>query len=138
MHISTNVSGLGWCIPFLGFAANGSLVAQIFNGNARSLFGPAISLAPSWTHIVQTWAPVVGMRLYINNVLVPATASMSGSYTPTSAPMYVTLGNSLNGGSSPCHIGLVGSSTPFAGDIDEFRIYSRELTVDDICNLYTN
>lgn len=137
VHVSSNASGLGWCMPFLGFHANGSLVAQMYNGVFRSLIGPAIPLAPAWTHIVETWAPVIGPRLYINNILIPATVSMASSYNPTYASMYVTLGNSLSGTSSPCHTGLIGSSTPFSGDMDDFRIYSRALDAEDICHLYT-
>ena len=137
VHVSASASGLGWCIPFIGFAANGSIVAQMYNAIVRSVMGPSIPLAPVWTHIVQTWSPGVGLRLYINNVLVASTISMAGSYTASGVPNYITLGNSLNG-SSTCNPGILGSLSPFHGDIDEFRIYSRELNADDICTLYTN
>lgn len=83
-----------------------------------------------------SWGPMNGRRLYVNNVLVASTTSMATSYTGSSLPMYVTLGNSLNG-TVPCATGLAGSSTPFTGDMDELRIYSRELSADDVCVLYT-
>ncbi|CAF1334941.1 unnamed protein product [Rotaria sp. Silwood1] len=137
VHVSANSSGLGWCIPFLGFAANGSIIAQMLNGIIRYVIGPSIPLAPTWTHIVETWGPVNGLRLYIDNVLVASTTSMANSYTASTVPNYVTLGNSLSG-ASICNGGLLGSMSPFNGDMDEFRIYSRELTADDICTLYTS
>ncbi len=30
----------------------------------------------------------------------------------------------------------VGPQLAFCGDIDEFRVYSRELTANDVCALY--
>ncbi|CAF3914490.1 unnamed protein product [Rotaria sp. Silwood1] len=137
VHVSANSSGLGWCIPFLGFATNGSIIAQMLNGIIRYVIGPSIPLAPTWTHIIETWGPVNGLRLYIDNVLVASTTSMANSYTASTVPNYVTLGNSLSG-ASVCNGGLLGSMSPFNGDIDEFRIYSRELTANDICTLYTS
>jgi hypothetical protein len=28
--------------------------------------------------------------------------------------------------------------SPYKGDIDDFRVYSRELSAADVCTLYTN
>jgi len=136
VHVSSNAVGTGWCLPFLGFASNGSVVAQMLNGVVKSVMGPSISIGSAWTHIVQTWGPTTGIRLYLNNVLVASTFSMAGSYTASSLPTFVTLGNLLSGTS--CAPGLIGSMIGFDGDVDEFRIYSRELSTDDICTLYTN
>ena len=121
---------------FIGFTSNDSLVVQMLNGIIRSVVGPLIPLAPIWTHVIETWSPVNGLRLYVNNILVASTTSMANSYTASSVPNYVTLGNSLSG-AGVCNGGLLGSMSPFTGDIDEFKIYSRELTADDICTLYT-
>jgi hypothetical protein len=135
VHVSANSSGLSWCIPFLGFAANSSIVAQILNGIIRSVKGPATPLAPFWTHIIETWNPVNGLRLYVDNVLVAFTTSMADSYTASSVPNCVTLANSLSG-AGVCNSSLLGSMVPFNGNIDQLRIYSRELTTDDIYTLY--
>ncbi|CAF3747170.1 unnamed protein product [Rotaria sordida] len=137
VHVSSNSSGLGWCVPFLGFTTNGSIIAQISNTAIRSAVGPLISLAPVWSHIVETWSSTNRLRLYVNNVLVASTIVMATSYTASSVPNYVTLANSLSG-AGVCSSGLLGSMDPYNGDIDELKIYSRELTAADICTLYTS
>ncbi|CAF0993194.1 unnamed protein product [Rotaria sordida] len=119
VHVSSNSSGLGWCVPFLGFTTSGSIVAQISNTAIRS--------ASSTNRL----------RLYVNNVLVASTIVMATSYTASSVPNYVTLANSLSG-AGVCSSGLLGSMDPYNGDIDELKIYSRELTAADICTLYTS
>jgi Concanavalin A-like lectin/glucanases superfamily len=136
VHVSNNPSGLGWCFPFIGFAANGSLVAKMFNSNPRSVIGPSVPISSTWTHVVQTWSPTSGLRLYMDNVLIAFTTSMATSYTASSQPNYITLGNSLNATFGGCQAGLLGSMTRFDGDIDEFRVYSRELSANDICTLF--
>ena len=108
----------------------------MLNSIIRFVIGPAIPLAPAWTHLVQTWSSTNGLRLYVNNVLVASTISMANSYTASGVPNFITLANSLSG-TSFCNIGLLGSMSPFNGDMDEFRVYSRELNADDICTLYT-
>ena len=120
----------------MGFASNGSLVAQMFNSIVRSVIGPSVPISSTWTHIVETWSPVNGLRLYMNNVLVASTTGMATSYTASTLPNYITLGSSLNGAFGGCQAGLLGSMTEFDGDIDEFRVYSRELSADDICTLF--
>ncbi|CAF3783871.1 unnamed protein product, partial [Rotaria sordida] len=137
VHVSSNSSGLGWCVPFLGFTTSGSIVAQISNTAIRSAVGPLISLAPVWSHIVETWSSTNRLRLYVNNVLVASTIVMATSYTASSVPNYVTLANSLSG-AGVCSSGLLGSMDPYNGDIDELKIYSRELTAADICTVYTS
>lgn len=135
VHISSNSTGTGWYFPFIGFAANGSIVAQMYSLAAHSVTGPSILLYPFWTHIVQTWSTANGLRLYVNSALVASTNSMGGSYVASSQPNYVTLGNSLMSAALGVK-GALGSMDPFDGDIDEFRIYSRELYAFDICSLY--
>ena len=134
LHVSSNSLGTGWCLPFLGFASTGLLVAQMFNSGVRFVMSPSMPLNSSWTHVVETWSPTNGLRLYMNNILVASTIAMAGSYTASSMSNYVTLGSILSG--SSCPLGAIGSMLGFDGDIDEFRIYSRELSADDICHLY--
>lgn len=135
LHVSSEANGRGWCIPFIGFTANGSIVTQMQNGAIRFVTGPSIPLSPIWTHIVQTWSPINGLRLYVNNVLVASTMVMATSYTASSLSNYITLGNMLEG-VGICPAGAFGSLTPFNGDVDEFRIYAREINADDVCSLY--
>ncbi len=120
VHVSSNASGLGWCLPFIGFATNGSIVAQILNNNGIiSVLGSFASIPTStWSHLVQTWSSTNGLRLYINNILVASSVSLATTYTTSAVSNYLTLGNTLNGG------------------MDDVRVYSRELSADDVCTLY--
>jgi len=137
VHVSSNSSGLGWCLPFIGFATNGSIVAQILNSNGViSVLGSFTPVSTStWSHIVQTWSSTNGLRLYIDNILVASSFSLATTYTASALSNYLTLGNSLNGGT--CDQGQIGSFTPYQGDMDDFRVYSRELNAADVCTLYT-
>lgn len=136
VHVSSDSFGTGWCLPFIGFATNGSLVAQIKNNfNTISVFGPILSIATStWFHVVQTWSSTNGLRLYLDNILVASNTNQATAYSASELSNYVTLGNVLNGTS--CSQGAISTLTPYNGDIDDFRIYNRELTSDDICTLY--
>ncbi len=125
-------AGSTWCMPFIGFSSNGSLVAQMWNGAVRSIFGPSLSTSSVWYHVVQTWSSTNGLRLYIDNVLITANTAViafSGSGTSDN----IILANRPNNG---CPFGAIGPQLAFHGDIDEFRVYSRELAADDVCALY--
>jgi hypothetical protein len=139
VHISTSSNGLGaWCFPFIGFASNGTLVAQIYDGtmllsvSASSLLSLS---SPGWTHIVQTWSSTNGLSLYIDNILVASLPSAITFGTTGIMYNYVTIGNSL-AGSGSCLTGAIRSNGPFTGGFDDFRIYSRELSANDVCTLY--
>ena len=139
LHVSENTSGLSnWCMPFLGFANNSSFTAQINNGIGQiAVQDPTFSIATSvWSHVVQTWSSINGLRLYINNVLVASRLASATTYTASGNPMFLTLGNALSG-RGYCNMSQV-NALPYSGDIDEFRVYSRELSASDVCTLYTN
>jgi hypothetical protein len=136
VHVSSLAGGNGWCMPFLGFALNGSFVAQIYGVSAPVSIGdPTMSVSTSvWSHVVQTWSSTNGLRLYINNVLVAS--HLYSTYVASSMPNFVTLGNGFNA-TSMCEIGQI-TSPPYQGNIDDFRVYNRELSAADVCTLYTN
>jgi hypothetical protein len=136
VFLSKTALGTQWSIPIIGFATNESLVGQILDTQVISILD-LISLTTSiWSHIVLTWSSTNGLLLYVNNIIV-ASLSSATSYTASSAQNYLTLGNSPSG-TTTCTPGLIPSMMSFNGDIDEFRVYSRELSVDDVCALYRN
>jgi hypothetical protein len=136
VHVSSSALGNGWCLPFLAFATNGSLGAQIYNGSVISVVAPTSSVSTLvWSHVVETWSPPNGLRLYINNVLVASLGS-AVAYSGNSVINYITLGNTLIG-PTECLMG-VANDTAYTGDMDDFRVYSRELSASDVCTLYTN
>ncbi|CAF1136917.1 unnamed protein product [Rotaria sordida] len=139
VHISTLSTGLGlWCLSLIGFASNGTLVAQIYNGTTvlSVMASTLIPLSSSfWTHIVQTWSSTNGLRLYIDNVLVASLPSATTFSASGITPNYATLASSLLGSGS-CLAGAINATSPFTGGIDDFKIYSRELSATDVCTLY--
>jgi hypothetical protein len=137
VHLSSSSSGIGsTCFPLLGFASSGAIIAQVLTSNATvvTATGPILPVSSSWIFVVQTWSATNGLKLYVNNILVSSVGASTflGSGT---TPNYLTLGGCLSG-CGVCSSGLVGAAGPFTGAIDDWRIYSRELTSADVCTLF--
>jgi hypothetical protein len=136
VQVSTNASGTGSCASFIGFSSNGSLVAQVkTNTSFATVLYPSLPLM-SFTHIVQTWSSTNGLRLYINSYIVGSAAATSYSAT-LNWVNYVTVGGCLSGcGNCTATSGNPILPGPFAGAVDSFRVYSRELTPSEVCTLF--
>jgi len=137
IHFSPTSTGTGsTCFPLLGFASNGAIIAQVLTsaGTIISATGPILSTSSSWIFITQTWSTANGLNLYMNGTLVSSVVASTfvGSGT---TPNYFTAANCLNGCTS-CTSGSIGRASPYTGAIDDWRIYTRELTPNDICTLY--
>ena len=117
LHVSFLDWGGPWCMPFLGFALNGSFVAQMYSSSGMiSVANPTLSVATLvWSHVLQTWSSTNGLRLYVNNVLVASRTSSATTYSASSAPDFLTLGSVLNATSVQCNMGQVNVS-PYKGD----------------------
>ncbi|CAF0826048.1 unnamed protein product [Adineta steineri] len=138
VHVSTLSSGTGWCEPFLGFAPNGSFVAQSYCGGVVTVANPTLSIATLvWSHVVQTWSSTNGLCLYVNNVRVTPCLSSANTYDASSAVNLITLGSSFDATTAGCGMGQIDPSA-YKGEIDDFRVYSRELSVSDVTTLYYN
>jgi Concanavalin A-like lectin/glucanases superfamily len=132
LFVQNGTAGNTWCIPFIGFSSNGSLVAQMWTGTTRSILGPTLLTLSIWHHVVQTWSSTNGLRLYVDNVLV-ATNTTVTTFSASGLSDNIKLANRPSGG---CTTGALGPQLALHGDMDEFRIYSRELAADDVCALY--
>ena len=137
VHVSGNTNGGAWCIPFVGITSNGLIAAQGYTGNSTlpCVMSTSTPSSTDWTHIAQTWSATNGLFLYINGVLI-GTVSSATTFVASTVSNYVTLGNSLSGS---CYGGCLGIHVPGAlnGDIDDFRVYSRELTVSEVNTIYS-
>lgn len=116
----------------ISFDLSGNIVTQVYNsGGSITLTGPVLSTT-TWSHVVQTYSPTNGQRLYINGIL-SASSVLSTIYTASETPTYLTFGNMLLG------VSFCVTPTPvvavFQGALDELRVYSRELTSTDVCLL---
>ncbi|UJR29737.1 hypothetical protein I4U23_017285 [Adineta vaga] len=129
-HLSSDTSGTGWCIRFIGLSANGTIQVQIYGGTNTVINGPVMPVGV-WTHVVYTFSTTNGIRLFVNGTFAN---SFMTSYSASNSPVTLTFGNPLLGTSC-------GSSFPnqqFYGSIDEVRLYSRELTTNEVLQLYIN
>jgi len=134
IHVSAGTNGAsGWCIPVLGFTSAGYVGVQSWNGGPVSITGPAINVN-SWTHLATTYGSSNGIRLWINGTQYGA-ASGSYSFAAASTPVTVTLGSSLSG-LGVCSTGVI-TMGQYSGYLDEFRLYSRELSSSDVLSLAT-
>jgi len=127
LHLSRYTNGTGSCTQLIGFNSLGQIVANGYNSTGLiSIVGPIINV-DQWTHIVVTFKQTNGLRLYINGVLYAQ--SNPFVYAASGVPMTVTLGQALSGFN--CSSGGIQSGY-YRGQIDEFAIYSRELSQADI------
>jgi len=130
IHVSTMSNGGGsWCIGMLGLGSSGQLIASSWGGATICAVGP--TLAPNnWTHAAMTYSTSNGLRLYLNGNLRNSTNPFS--YAASGAQNYLFLGDSVNG--TTC----AGTLGQFSGALDEFRLYSRELTASDVVTLFSS
>lgn len=152
VHLSTGTTGGGTaCFDLLGFSTTGQLIANLYDTyvccglpcpchDSVSIGGPIMSIN-TWTHIVLTYSSSNGMALYTNGTLRAYNNGFlsfpSNIYASTSRP-YMTVGSPTTTGSIPiCLVASpILSPAPYQGLIDELRIYSRELTITEICSLF--
>ncbi|CAF4190164.1 unnamed protein product, partial [Adineta steineri] len=128
VHYSTETDGQGWCTVPIGFSSTGNIIATAWAPD-NQVTGPVLSIN-TWTHIATTYSPTNGLILYVNGASVGGTGAQSNG-----APIEVvilTLGNSLSGGG--CNSQSIATGT-FSGYLDEFRVYSRELSATEVAVL---
>lgn len=122
-HISSNMDGSGWCIPFLTLA-NGHFVATGWDQTFGEVdaIDPAVSTNGEWHQIISTWDPTNGLRLFVDGNLVNSTAQPD--YAASGTAMYASLGI----GAPACS----NNQGYLEGTVDDARIYSRVLLPADI------
>ncbi|CAF4089077.1 unnamed protein product, partial [Adineta steineri] len=125
VHVSSQTDGKGWCTDFLGFSSSGQIVSASWDDVTREVVGPFLS-TNVWTHVATTFSTMNGVRLYVNGSLIGSTGTMA--YVASGTLNTVTLGNPLVSG---CATKSIVSGT-FYGYLDEFRLYSRELSVREV------
>ena len=124
-----------WCNDLMGFSSTGQIIITGWGFSNRQVIGPVIP-AHNWTHIVSSYSPSNGYRLYVNGTYVNTTGSMS--YVASGQVNVIILGNPL-----PSFLTSAGRTcnsqsivpNAYLGSLDEFRVYSRELTPTEITAL---
>ncbi|CAF1196432.1 unnamed protein product [Adineta steineri] len=128
VHYSTQTDGKGWCTVPIGFSSAGNIIATAWVPD-NQVTGPVLSIN-TWTHIATTYSQMNGLTLYVNGVSVGSTGAQNN--TAPSTIVILTLGNSLNG--DGCNSQSI-TTGPFSGYLDEFRVYSRELSARGVSAL---
>lgn len=113
----------------MGLSTTGQLISSVSNyGSFVSVSGPVLPVG-IWTYAASTYSTSNGIRLYISDTLVGS--ANASAHSASGIPMTITLGNALNG--SNCTRAT--QPIPYRGFVDEFRLYSRELSAADLCIL---
>jgi hypothetical protein len=127
-HMSSNVDGTGWCIPFLTLT-NGHFAATGWDqadGEVDAV-DPAVSTNGEWHQVISTWDPTNGLRLFVDGDLVSSTPQPD--YAASGSPMYASLGLGTNACSN--------DQGYLDGIVDDARIYSRALLPEDVQSIST-
>ena len=129
VYASASLDGTGWALPVFQIMATSQLISYSWDGAAINVTGPVV-LTNSWTHAAVTYSLSSGLKLYVNGTLSDASAPFS--YNASGLPMNLFVGSR----SSNMGWGLpFNNSDHYCGAVDEFRVYSRELTTGDIVAL---
>ena len=130
LHVSSANDGTGWCLKLIGLNSLGQIIAAGYDGSTTpQVTGPVLTVG-IWVHIAYTYSQTNGIRLYVNGALYGQTSAFI--HAKPNAPLTVTLGQALNGG--PCGQGTFVNGN-YRGQIDEFGVYSRELSQSDVTAL---
>jgi hypothetical protein len=141
VHVSPNQQGNGTsCFDLLAFTAAGAVVAQLYQaGVITAVINGPVLVVNTWAHLAVVYSFSNSFQLFVNGQeYVTATVSPVWSNTAVN-PLYVTLGNTSPSGSSAAvncpSSSLLAVPGSYKGAIDDFRLYSRQLTSQEICVL---
>jgi Concanavalin A-like lectin/glucanases superfamily len=115
---------------WFGLGPNGSpLESEVFSADGSSWIGNHYTgLSPKkWYHVAASFdggTAAAGIKIYLNGVRVDNETIGGGTYV------------SPRTSAGPFEIGIAGDGYPFAGRIDDARVYSRELSADEIKQPY--
>lgn len=104
-----------------GMSSQGGVYFGLFRNNSQSYIDGSTALPDStWSHIAGTWDGAL-MRAYLNGVIQPDVAAITGPLSGTPTPLRIGRGTSTLAG--------------FRGRVDELTLYSRALTAAEVMAL---
>lgn len=132
IHVSSGTSGVSWSMPMLGFTSAGKVGVQACTtSGAVSITGPVVTIGV-WTHLTVTYSQSNKLRLWVNGTQSGISSTTFNS-SSINAPVTITLGTSTSS-VGVCSASVI-SMGQYSGSIDEFRLFSRELSSSDIASL---
>ncbi|CAF3821000.1 unnamed protein product, partial [Adineta steineri] len=126
VHYSSQTDGKGTCYDLIGFSSTGQIIATAL-GPSNVVTGSILSVN-TWTHIATTYSQANGLKLYVNGASIGAGTGALVN-TASSPVVFLTLGSSLS--ATGCQSRTITPGT-FSGYLDEFRVYSRELSATEV------
>lgn len=135
VHVSPSSGATTWSMPILGFLSTGQIAAQGCSSSGTIAVTGPIPMLGVWTHIALTYSLSTRLRLWINGTQIAMSTSSFASST-IDAPVTITLGSSPIGAAGSCAATSIVMGQ-YAGLLDEFELYSRELTATEIIALAT-
>jgi hypothetical protein len=121
----------------IGFNSRGSIVAQTLSRNgiySASLTNGTLSLN-QWTFISMTYSTTNGIRLFVNGSLVSGNVTFN-DYSASGNMSTITIGTCLQPNACASNQTRIVLSQ-FRGEIDELKIFSRELLASEVYQLMT-
>jgi hypothetical protein len=125
-----------WYLQFLGGGNAGKVALTIGDGGTDNTpiiyaIGSTVYTQNQWHHIVATYdgsESETGITIYLDNADDSATTGETPTYTGTAnTSQRVLLGARDQGGTAGAY---------FAGDMDNVRIYNRELSASEVTQLF--
>ena len=124
IELSTERSDVLWTMPLLGLVSSGFVRAQLCSSTSFAfVLGPLIDVNV-WTHLAVTYNAATSLALWINGTIYDSYAMNSDYFSNVGSPT----------GSQTCGYAIL---TPgqYVGLIDEFQVYSRVLSSNEILAL---
>ena len=133
IHVSSGTASIPWSMPVLGFTSAGNVGVQgcSTTSNTVSVTGPIITPGV-WIHLAVTYGPSSRLQLWVNGTQYAASPASFTSST-IDAPVNVILGTSI-GNAGSCSSGVI-TMGQYSGSMDEFQLFSRELSAADVLSL---
>jgi hypothetical protein len=119
----------------IGFNSRGYLVVQTLSINgiySAALTNGTLSLN-QWTYISMTYSTTNGIRLFVNGSLVSENVTFN-DYSASGDMSTITIGTCLQPNACASNQTRIMLSQ-FGGQIDELKIFSRELSTSEVYQL---
>ena len=119
----------------IGFNSGGSLVVQTLsrNGIYSAAFTNGTLSLNQWSYITMTYSTTNGIRLFVNGSLVSGNVTFN-DYSASGMMSTITIGTCLQPNACAANETAIVSSQ-FQGEIDELKIFSRELSASEVYQL---
>ena len=133
IQLSTERSDVLWTMPLLGFGSDGRIRAQLCSSTTLVPMLGLVIRPNVWTHLALTYNAPTSLALWVNGTLYSTLVFPFNYYSNVGWPIAATIGGSSSSNQT-CAEDFVPMGQYF-GLIDQFQVYSRVLSSDEILTL---